>query len=84
MTAPLRPPFTLAEDDPLRSAHEAVLRAMSDTDMLALYNATQKHASAARKAHDMPLLLPMVRGMKTIQRIAAERGLIIRRGMTLR
>ncbi|MBI1261929.1 MAG: hypothetical protein GC184_09405 [Rhizobiales bacterium] len=79
MTAPLRSPFTLEEDDPQRIAREAQLRAMSETDMLALYHATQKHAAAARKAHDMKRLLPMVRGMKTIQRLAAERGLVIRR-----
>jgi len=72
-------PFTLAEDDPARSEKESALRALSEADLLTLYRQTRLLAAAATRAHDMPQLLPMVRGMKTIQRIAAERGLIIRR-----
>lgn len=72
-------PFTLAEADPARSEKESALRTMSEADLLALYRETRSHASAATRDHDMSRLLPMVRGMKTIQRIAAERGLIIRR-----
>lgn len=75
----LQAPFVLAEDDPSRSEKESALRAMSEADLLALYRETRRLASAATRNHDMPRLLPMVRGMKTIQRIAAERGLIIRR-----
>lgn len=75
----LHAPFTLAEDDPARSAKETALRALSEVELLTLYRETRHHASVATRAHDMPRLLPMVRGMKTIQRIAAERGLIIRR-----
>lgn len=75
----LLPPFTLAEEDPSRAEKEASLRRMSDADLLTLYHQTRSFAAAATRDHDMPRLLPMVRGMKTIQRIAAERGLIIRR-----
>lgn len=72
-------PFTLDEDDPSRGEKESALRAMSATDLLTLYRQTRVLAAAATRDHDMARLLPMVRGMKTIQRIAAGRGLIIRR-----
>ena len=71
-------PLTFAEADPDRPAREAELRAMSDDDLLALYKRTRAAASEARKAHDMETLYPLARGMKTIQRIADERGLIIK------
>ena len=71
-------PLTFAEQDPDRPAREAELRLMSDDDLLALYKRTRTAASQARKAHDMETLYPLARGMKTIQRIAGERGLIIK------
>jgi hypothetical protein len=72
------PPLTFAEPDPERTAKEAKLRAMGDAELLALYNETRAASSAAHKAHDMERLYPLARGMKTIQRIAGERGLIIK------
>jgi hypothetical protein len=51
---------------------------MTEADLLALYEATREAASKARREHDMERLYPLARGMKTIQRIAAERGLVIR------
>lgn len=51
---------------------------MDKSDLLALYKRTRAAASEARKAHDMEALYPLARGMKTLQRIAGERGLIIR------
>lgn len=70
-------PVTFAENDPERLAKEAALRALSDSELLALYQSTRKAASHARKAHDMEQLYPLVRGMKTIQRLAGERGMTI-------
>lgn len=74
MTQPLR----FDEDDQARTAKEAALYALSNEDLLVLYKRTRTDASAARKARDMETLYPLARGMKTIQRIAGERGLIIR------
>ncbi|HEX7775191.1 MAG TPA: hypothetical protein VF449_01535 [Parvibaculum sp.] len=71
-------PLTFADPDPERGSKEARLRAMSDAELLALYNETRAAASDARKAHDMERLYPLARGMKTIQRIAGERGVIIK------
>lgn len=70
--------LVFSEPDPDRPAKEARLRAMTEADLLALYEATRKAASEARRDHDMERLYPLARGMKTIQRIAAERGLVIR------
>ncbi|MCE9649741.1 MAG: hypothetical protein K8R18_08975 [Parvibaculum sp.] len=70
--------LTFSEPDPDRPAKEAALRAMSDADLLALYTETRAAASEASKARDMERLYPLVRGMKTIQRIAGARGFIIK------
>ncbi len=67
-----------SEPDPSRPEKEAFLRALSEAELLALYNETRKAASAAREAHDMEALYPLARGMKTIQRIAGERGFVIK------
>lgn len=71
-------PLTFSEADPERPAREARLRAMSEAELLALYDETRKAASDARQAHDMERLYPLARGLKTIQRIAGERGLVIK------
>lgn len=70
--------LVFSEPDPDRPAKEARLRAMTEADLLALYEETREAASKARREHDMGRLYPLARGMKTIQRIAAERGLVIR------
>jgi len=70
-------PLRFDENDPERSAKEAELRALASDDLLALFSSTRAAAVEARDRHDMEALYPLVRGMKTIQRIAGERGLII-------
>lgn len=71
-------PLAFSDADPDRPAREARLRAMSDAELLDLHARTRAAASAARRAHDMEALYPLARGLKTIQRIAGERGLLIR------
>lgn len=73
-------PFSFAEADPDRSAKEEMLRAMSDGELVAAYRETRAAARRARGACDMERLYPLVRGMKTIQRIAGERGIVIAAG----
>lgn len=73
-----RQPLTFSEPDPDRAAKERALHAMSNDDLLALYNLTRAAASDAHKTHDMEKIYPLVRGMKTLQRITGERGFIIR------
>lgn len=70
--------LTFSDNDPDRLVKEAQLLAMSDAELLALYTETRAAAAQASKAHDMERLYPLVRGMKTIQRIAGGRGLIIK------
>jgi hypothetical protein len=71
-------PLLFSENDPDRDAKEQALHAMSNEDLVTLYKHTRAEAHAAREAHDMETLYPLVRGMKTIQRITSRRGLIIR------
>ncbi len=71
-------PLSFPETDPDRPAKEAQLLAMSDAELLALYAETRAAAAQASEARDMERLYPLVRGMKTIQRIAGARGLIIK------
>jgi len=71
-------PLVFAVSDPARDEKERVLREMSDDELLALYNTTREAAHLARTNADMETLYPLARGMKAIQRIAGERGFIIR------
>lgn len=73
-----RQPLTFSEPDPDRAAKERALGAMSNDELLALYNLTRAAASDAHDAHDMERIYPLVRGMKTLQRITGARGFIIR------
>lgn len=71
-------PLTFDDPDPARGDKEGALHAMSNEDLLALYNVTRAAASEAHKTHDMERIYPLVRGMKTLQRITGARGFIIR------
>ena len=70
------PPDLLAieEEDAGRPAIEALLRDLSEPELRALWARTRTAAAGARVAGDMMRLFPLVRGTKTIQRIAGERG----------
>ncbi|MES1991606.1 MAG: hypothetical protein V4441_11745 [Pseudomonadota bacterium] len=71
-------PLTFDDQDGNRVDKEAALYVMSNDELLVLYNITRAAASEARKMHDMEKVYPLVRGMKTLQRIAGARGFIIR------
>ncbi|MDO8290177.1 MAG: hypothetical protein Q7T44_13255 [Parvibaculum sp.] len=71
-------PLTFDDPDANRAAKEETLHAMSNEELLALYNVTRAAASEAHKLHDMERIYPLVRGMKTLQRITGARGFIIR------
>lgn len=71
-------PLTFDDPDAQRAVKEEALHAMSNDELLALYNLTRAAASEAHKAHDMERIYPLVRGMKTLQRITGARGFIIR------
>lgn len=70
-------PLLFSENDPDRAVKEEALRAMSNEDLVVLYKHTRADAHVAHEAHDMEALYPLVRGMKTIQRITSKRGLVI-------
>lgn len=69
--------LTLQEDDSARPAIEAMLRNLAELDLRALWARTRAGAAQARVVGDMARLFPLVRGIKTIQRIAGERGILI-------
>lgn len=71
-------PLAFSEADPDRASKEATLDNLSDAELVALYGETRRASAEARKARDMEALYPLVRGMKTIQRVAGARGVIIR------
>ncbi len=66
------------EQDPKRAEKEAEIKKLDDRSLRKLYNDTRAAAKAARRALNMEELYRLVRGTKTIQRIAGERGIIIR------
>jgi len=70
--------LTLEEDDAARPAIEAMLRLLAEPDLRALWAGTRAGAAQARAAGDMARLLLLVRGTKTIQRMAGERAILIK------
>jgi len=66
------------EPDPQRAEKEAEIKKLDERSLRKLYNETRAAAKAARKSLNMEELYRLVRGTKTIQRIAGERGIIIR------
>ena len=66
------------EADQDRPKKEALLKSLPEPDLRALYDVTRAAARRARAANNMEELFRLVRGTKTIQRIAGERGFIIR------
>ncbi len=64
------------EDDPRRDGLEAALYAAELTELRALWQRTRAAAAAARRRGDMVQVILLVRGSKTIQRIADERGAV--------
>lgn len=66
------------EPDRDRPEKEAFVKALSETELRSLFEATRIAAQQARAKRDMEELYRLVRGTKTIQRIAGERGILIR------
>lgn len=69
--------LTIEEEDAARPEIEAMLAALPEADLRALWSRTRADAAKARVAGDMGRLFLLVRGTKTIQRIAGERGILI-------
>ncbi|WP_417625358.1 prenyltransferase/squalene oxidase repeat-containing protein [Paremcibacter congregatus] len=70
-------PLSFSHPDPDRTAKEDALRAVSEDTLRNLYAITRKQASMMRAAGDLEALYGLTRGMKTIQRIGGERGIVL-------
>lgn len=66
------------EPDANRASKEAEVRSLDEPALRALYEETRAAAQEARSRKDMDELYRLVRGTKTIQRLAGERGILIR------
>jgi hypothetical protein len=75
-------PLSFTHPDPNRAEKEAALRALPEPVFRGLYNITRAAASRAKADGAKETLYGLTRGMKTLQRIGAEQGIIlgIRRG----
>jgi hypothetical protein len=70
----------LDEDDARRPVIEAMLATLAEPELRALWRRTRMAGAAARAADDMERVFLCVRGTKTIQRIAAGRGILLHAG----
>ncbi|WP_430472773.1 prenyltransferase/squalene oxidase repeat-containing protein [Thalassospira lucentensis] len=70
-------PLSFCHPDPDRATKEDALRGLSEDALRNLYAITRKQASMMRETGDMEVLYGLTRGMKTIQRISGERGIIL-------
>lgn len=71
-------PLSFAHPDPDRPGKEAALRAVSEDAFRTLYAITRAEATQVKAAGDMEALYGLTRGMKTLQRIGGERGIILK------
>lgn len=67
----------ISENDPAREQIEQRLRTMPIADLQEVYWHSRLAAAACRRERNMPGLFDYVRGCKTIQRIAHERGKVL-------
>lgn len=65
------------EPDPDRAEKEGALRKLDEAGLRSLYRRTRDAAKVARTEKNMEELYRLVRGTKTIQRIADEQGILI-------
>ncbi|MBX2831331.1 MAG: hypothetical protein KTR23_09155 [Rhodospirillales bacterium] len=70
-------PLSFCHPDPDRATKEDALRGLSEDALRNLYAITRKQASMMRATGDMEALYGLTRGMKTIQRISGERGIVL-------
>jgi hypothetical protein len=70
-------PISFAHPDPDRAEKEAALRTLPEPAFRALYDITRAAASRAKAEGAMEALYGLTRGMKTLQRIGAEQGIIL-------
>ncbi|MFC4235224.1 prenyltransferase/squalene oxidase repeat-containing protein [Thalassospira xianhensis] len=70
-------PLTFEHPDPARPGKEEALRALSEEAFLDLFKITRIEAQKMRTSGDMEELYGLTRGLKTLQRIGGERGIIL-------
>jgi hypothetical protein len=69
-------PLSFDHPDPNRVAKEAALRALPEDAFRNLYAITRQTAAQAKANGEMERLYGLTRGMKTMQRIGGERGVV--------
>ena len=86
MTDPFDPqmPLSFEHPDPDRAAKEAAVCALSEDEFRKLFALTRVAASQKRASGDMKVLYGLTRGLKTLQRIAGERGIVLQARPTTR
>ncbi|MEQ9346642.1 MAG: hypothetical protein RIG26_09390 [Thalassospira sp.] len=70
-------PLSLSHPDPDRTAKEAALAVLSETVFRNLYALTRMEATRVKASGEMDRLYGLTRGMKTLQRIGGQRGIIL-------
>ncbi|WP_022732006.1 prenyltransferase/squalene oxidase repeat-containing protein [Thalassospira lucentensis] len=86
MTDPFDPhmPLSFKHPDPDRAAKESALRALSEEGFRTLFALTRASASQKRASGEMEALYGLTRGLKTLQRIGGERGIVLQARLTTR
>ena len=70
-------PLVFSHPDPDRATKEEALRALDDDTFRDLYAITRAAATQAKASGEMETLYGLTRGMKTLQRMAGDRGIRI-------
>ena len=70
-------PLSFSHPDPDRTAKEAALAVLSETVFRNLYALTRMEAARVKASGEMDRLYALTRGMKTLQRIGGQRGIML-------
>ncbi|WP_417813992.1 hypothetical protein [Thalassospira alkalitolerans] len=70
-------PLVFAHPDPARPAKEDALRVLSEGAFRELFHVTRIEAQKMRASGDMEALYSLTRGLKTLQRIGGDRGIVL-------
>lgn len=73
----LTQPLQIEENEPERDKIEQHIKSLNENQIVTLYTRTRKAAGQSKRAKNMTDLFLYVRACKTIQRVAAEKGIVL-------
>ncbi len=77
----LSQPLQIEENEPERDKIEQHIKSLNENQIVTLYTRTRKAAAQSKHSKNLTDLFLYVRACKTIQRVAAEKGIVLTTGV---